>query len=77
MEGNLAIGSEWRSPDSQTDSDVKLNDQREKLFSIAVIAWNLAIMPENKRQPMIDQLIKVGLKGNEPLAQQKVTYGLH
>lgn len=45
-------------------------NQREKLFSIAVIAWNLAIMPENERQPMIDQLIKVGLKGNDPLAQQ-------
>jgi hypothetical protein len=28
--------------------------QREKLFSIAVIAWNLAIMPGNERQPMID-----------------------
>ncbi len=44
--------------------------QREKLFSIAVIAWNLATIPEDERQPMIDQLIKVGLKGNDPLAQQ-------
>ena len=44
--------------------------QREKLFSIAVLAWNLAIMPKTERQPMIDQLIKVGLKGNDPLAQQ-------
>jgi hypothetical protein len=44
--------------------------QREKLFSIAVIAWNLAIMPEKDRQPMIDQLINVGLKGTDPLAQQ-------
>jgi hypothetical protein len=29
-----------------------------------------AIMPEKERQPMIDQLIKVGLEGNDPLAQQ-------
>ncbi len=45
-------------------------NQREKLFSIAVIAWNLAIMPERDRKPMIDQLIEQGLKGNDPLAQQ-------
>ena len=44
--------------------------QREKLFGIAVIAWNLAIMPEKERQPMIDQVIKASLKGDDPLAQQ-------
>ena len=44
--------------------------QREKLFTLAVIAWNLAMMPEQERQPMIDELINVGLKGNDPLAQQ-------
>lgn len=45
-------------------------NHREKLFSIAMVAWNLAIMPENERQPMIDQVLKAGLKGNDPLAQQ-------
>jgi len=44
--------------------------EREKLFSIAVIAWNLAIMPEQGRQPLIDQVIKAGLNGNDLLAQQ-------
>jgi hypothetical protein len=40
--------------------------QREKLFSIAVIAWNLALMPENERQQIIEQ----GTTGNDPLARQ-------
>lgn len=45
-------------------------NQREKLFGIAVAAWNLAIMPESDRQQMINRLIEQGLKGNDPLAQQ-------
>ena len=44
--------------------------QQEKLLTIAVVAWNMAIMPENKRQDMIDQLIKTALKGHGSLAQQ-------
>lgn len=44
--------------------------EQENLFGIAVLAWNLALVPEDKRQPMIDELIKVGLEGNDPLAQQ-------
>ncbi|AFY80327.1 hypothetical protein [Oscillatoria acuminata] len=46
------------------------HDEREKLFTLAVMAWNLALMPEKKRPSMIDELLKVGLKGNDPLAQQ-------
>ncbi|MGL5194470.1 MAG: hypothetical protein ACRC8Y_12870 [Chroococcales cyanobacterium] len=44
--------------------------EREKFFTLAVMAWNFAIMPEQERPSMIDELIKVGLKGNDPLAQQ-------
>lgn len=44
--------------------------QRETLFSIAVFAWNLAILPESGRQAAIDELIKVNLKGSSLLAEQ-------
>jgi hypothetical protein len=44
--------------------------QREKLFSLALVAWNIALMPENERQQMIDQVIEQGMGGNDPLARQ-------
>ena len=44
--------------------------QRENLFQVAVTAWNLALIPENARQPTIDKFIKEGLKGNDPWIQQ-------
>lgn len=44
--------------------------QREKLFGIAVAAWNLALMPEAERPTMIEQLINQALQSNDPLAQQ-------
>jgi hypothetical protein len=31
---------------------------KERLFSIAVMAWNIAIMPESEQQPFIDQMIE-------------------
>jgi hypothetical protein len=40
--------------------------EREKLFSLAVVAWNLALIPENERQQIIEQ----GTTGNDPLARQ-------
>lgn len=50
--------------------DVAQNpSEREKLFGIAVIAWNLAITPEHQRQSMIDQLLRMSAE-NDPLAQQ-------
>lgn len=44
--------------------------EQEKLFHLAVIAWNLSLMPENERPAMIDGFMKVALKGNDPLLQQ-------
>ena len=49
----------------------KNRSQREKLFSIASLAWNLAIVSEKERQSMIDQMIG-GLKESDPLAQQDI-----
>ncbi|WP_019501824.1 hypothetical protein [Pseudanabaena sp. PCC 6802] len=46
--------------------------QREKLFGIAVTAWNLALMPENKRQLALDQSLEAGLNGNDPLVKQDI-----
>lgn len=44
--------------------------EQEKLFHLAVIAWNLSLMPENERPAMMDEFMKVALKGNDPLVQQ-------
>jgi len=46
------------------------HSQREKLFSIAAIAWNLALIPESERRQMIDQVIEQVMRGNDPLARQ-------
>ncbi|AFY84990.1 hypothetical protein [Oscillatoria acuminata] len=44
--------------------------QRHRLFEVAVVVWNLSLMPENERQPMIDNFIDEGLKESDPLIQQ-------
>jgi hypothetical protein len=44
--------------------------EQEKLFHLAVIAWNLSLMPENERPALLDEFMKVALKGNDPLVQQ-------
>jgi len=44
--------------------------QRRKLLEVAILAWNLAIMPESERQLMIDQLIADCSEPNDLLAQQ-------
>jgi hypothetical protein len=43
--------------------------QREKLFSIAVAAWNLALMSEGDCQSLTNKIVKAGIKGNDLLAQ--------
>ncbi len=43
---------------------------REKLFTIAVAAWNLAFMPEEKRSAIIQEMIAVGVDKKDMLAQQ-------
>jgi hypothetical protein len=43
---------------------------REKLFTIAVAAWNLTFMPEEKRSAIIKEMIAVGVDKKDMLAQQ-------
>ena len=47
---------------------VETRNQHEKLFSIAIVAWNLAIMPKADRQPLMQQLIDQAA-GNDQLAR--------
>jgi len=47
---------------------VGTRNQHEKLLSIAVVAWNLAIMPKANRQPLMQQLIEKAA-GNDQLAR--------
>ncbi|MBW4553216.1 MAG: hypothetical protein KME35_19195 [Aphanocapsa sp. GSE-SYN-MK-11-07L] len=42
------------------------HSEREKVFMIAIVAWNLALMAEDQRQSTLDQF----LAGQSPLAQQ-------
>jgi hypothetical protein len=35
---------------------------REMLFHLAVVAWNAALLPEENRQAMIDEVLKEGAK---------------
>jgi thymidine phosphorylase len=46
------------------------HSQREKLFGIAMVAWNLALMPEGDRPSLIDRMVKAGIQSNDRLAQQ-------
>jgi hypothetical protein len=43
--------------------------QRQKLFELAIIAWNLAMMPESGRKVMIDEFLQQGIKGNRLIQQ--------
>ncbi len=46
--------------------------EKQMLLEIAVIAWNLAIMPEADRQPLINQMLEAGVKSKDPVAQQEM-----
>ena len=50
--------------------EIRGYEQQQLFFQIAVIAWNLAIMPEEQRQPMIGDLLRQGMKGENPLARK-------
>ncbi len=49
---------------------VKTRSEHEKLFGIAIIAWNLALMSPNKQQSMLDRFITQDLAASDPLIQQ-------
>ncbi|WP_232251398.1 hypothetical protein [Oscillatoria acuminata] len=46
-------------------------NERETLLTIAVVAWNLSLIPEKERPSMMDKLIKAALKENHTLDQQE------
>ncbi|MGB3294074.1 MAG: hypothetical protein WBB01_13895 [Phormidesmis sp.] len=52
------------------DDRMTLN-QRQNLLGIAVIAWNLALLPEAERKNMLKKIIKEVLQGEDPLFQQE------
>lgn len=52
------------------DDEMTLN-QRQNLLGIAVVAWNLALLPEDKRRGALKEIIKGILSGEDPLFQQE------
>lgn len=46
-------------------------EHQDMLFNLAVIAWNMAIMPDEQRQPKIDELITQVMKIDDPLVEQE------
>lgn len=53
------------------EDDEMTLDQRQNLYGIAVIAWNLALLPEAERKDMLKKIIKEVLKGEDPLFQRE------
>ena len=52
------------------DDEMTLS-QRQNLLGIAVVAWNLALLPEDKRRGALKEIIKGILSGEDPLFQQE------
>ncbi|MEM9151127.1 MAG: hypothetical protein AAGB19_11815 [Cyanobacteria bacterium P01_F01_bin.3] len=46
--------------------------ERERLVSIALVAWNLSIVPESNRQAMLDSQFQTMFKEGEQFAQQDI-----
>ena len=46
--------------------------ERQKLFALAIFAWNLALMPEQERPTIIRQMMNQGLVENDPLIRQDI-----
>jgi hypothetical protein len=45
-------------------------NQRKMLFEMAIIAWNLALMPESQRQSALEDLINQAIRKKNPRDQQ-------
>ena len=47
-------------------------EQRQKLFAIAILAWNLALLPEERQQQAMEEAITQMSLGKDRQAQQDV-----
>jgi hypothetical protein len=54
--------------------EARTQHQRETLFSLAVIAWNLALMPDSDHQSFMDEVIKQGLVKQGSLVQHDLEH---
>ena len=52
------------------DEEMTLS-QRQSLLGLAVIAWNLALLPKDQRKSALKEIIREVLKGEDPLFQQE------
>jgi uncharacterized membrane-anchored protein YjiN (DUF445 family) len=48
------------------------SSQRETLFDIAVMAWNLSLTPENERQSLVEEMLEQLAQRGDLLAQQEM-----
>lgn len=52
------------------DDEMTLNHRRN-LLGLAVIAWNLALLPQSERKGMMKKLMREVLRGEDPLLQRE------
>lgn len=52
--------------------ETRTHEQREILFNLAVMSWNIALMPESKWQPAIDQIVELGSDRKDPRAERDI-----
>ncbi len=52
------------------EEELTLN-QRQNLLGIVVIAWNLALLPKDKRKAALKEIIRELLKGEDPWFQRE------
>jgi hypothetical protein len=47
-------------------------EQQQMLLQIAVIAWNIAVMPEAEKQPALKEFLNLTVQNKDPLAQKEM-----
>lgn len=63
--------SAFVEPYEDKEEEMSLN-QRQSLLGIAVIAWNLALLPKDQRKAALKEIIRELLKGEDPLFQREM-----
>ena len=52
--------------------ELKTHRRREMFVEIAIIAWNVAVLPEAARQSTLDEFLPAALKGKDLSTQQEM-----